>query len=135
MFHMLGTMGMNLTMLRYLNAKGARLSKGKANPRVRACVVLVGLQRMEIVLSTLNEYQTCYCSCGFTINAVSDVHSISDIRSETGGIDYMMYAHVVVVAGPTRETVSGDVVCHSLLVNQSQILPVLLPLVIQDLLV
>ena len=103
MFHMLGMMGMNLTMLRYLNAKGARR---KANPRVRACVVLVGLQCMEIVLSTLNEYQTCYCSCGFTINAVSDVHSISDIRSETGGIDYMMYAHVVVVAGPTRETAS-----------------------------
>ena len=57
--HIVGMMSMNLTMIRYFNAKGARLSLGKPNPRVRACVVLVGLQltsvqRTEIVLSTLN---------------------------------------------------------------------------------
>ena len=46
-------MNMNLTMVRYLHAKGARLSQGKPNPRVRACVVLVGLQLIstEIVLN------------------------------------------------------------------------------------
>ena len=43
----------------HLNAKGARLSQGKPNQRVMACVVLAGLQltsvqRTEIVLSTLN---------------------------------------------------------------------------------
>ena len=57
--HMVRMTSMNLTMLRYLNAKGARLSQGKPNQRVMACVVLVGLQltsvqRTEIVLSTLN---------------------------------------------------------------------------------
>ena len=45
MHNMVRMVSMNLTMLRYLNAKGARLSQGKPNQRVMACVVLVGLQR------------------------------------------------------------------------------------------
>ena len=57
--HMVRMVSMNLTMLRYLNAKGARLSQGKPNQKAMACVVLVGLQltsvgHTEIVLSTLN---------------------------------------------------------------------------------
>ena len=73
-------------------------------------------------------------------DAVSDVHSISDVVSETGGIDsddYMMYD--LCTCGSSGRAHKRDCfmnfVCHSFLVNQSQILPILLPLVIQDLLV
>ena len=92
---------MNLTMLRYLNAKGARLSQGKPNQRVRACVVLVGLQltcpfntKRSTAKTSTKPVIVPVDSPSQSSDAVSDVHSISDAVSETGGIDsddYMMY--------------------------------------------
>ena len=70
-------------------------------------------------------------------DAVSDVHSI---QSETGGLDsddYMRYD--LCTCGSSGRAHKRDCLmnfsCLSLLVNQSQLLPIPLPLVIQDLLV
>ena len=74
-----------------------RLSQGKPNPRVRACVVLVDLQLTAPRLSFQHYTKPVIVavdSPSQSSDAVSDVHSISDIQSETGGIDsddYMMY--------------------------------------------
>ena len=95
-------MSMNLTMLRYLNPKGARLSQGKPNQRVMACVVLVGLQltsvqRTDITLNVPLQKQVPSLLLYLWIphhRAVMQCPSISDAVSETGGIDsddYMMY--------------------------------------------
>ena len=130
--HMVRMMSMNLTMLRYFDhAKVLKRKRGKAKPRkakpksdglCSACGSSTHKRSTHRDCPFNTKRSTAKTSTKPVIvavdspsqssDAVSDVHSISDAVSETGGIDsddYMMCmicAHVVVVAGPTRGTAS-----------------------------
>ena len=65
--HMVGIllmMNMNLTMVRYLHAKGARKAKPKSEGLCSACGSSTHKHRDCPKRSTA---KTCYCSCGFPI--------------------------------------------------------------------
>ena len=104
LMHMVRMMSMNLTML---NAKGARLSQGKPNQSDGLCSACgstthkrsthrdcpFNTKRSTAKTST-KPVIVAVDSPSQSSDAVSDVHSISDAVSETGGIDsddYMMY--------------------------------------------
>ena len=137
-----------------VKGKRARLSQGKPNPRVRACVVLVGLQLTSVghrdcpfnskrstAKTSTKPVIVAVDSPSQSSDAVSDVHSISDVQSETGGIDsddYMKYD--LCTCGSSGRAHKRDCLMNFRRRHLPQSpgeskLPIPLPLVIQDLLV